>query len=86
MRGSRGRVASRLAARDHRRLFYSVGAVLNLLHWPPLWPEFFGTHELFHLFVIAGSLAHYWFILTIVVPFRLGSGPGRLASTRFRGL
>jgi hemolysin III len=41
---------------------------------PTLWPEVFGAHELFHLFVIAGSLAHYWFILTIVVPFRLGSG------------
>ena len=67
-------------------LFYSVGAVLNLLHWPTLWPEVFGTHELFHLFVIAGSLAHYWFILTIVVPFGRGSGPGRLASTRFEGL
>jgi hemolysin III len=67
-------------------LSYSVGAVLNLLQWPTLWPEVFGTHELFHLFVIAGGLAHYWFILTIVVPFRPGSGPGRLASTRFRGL
>ncbi len=50
-------------------VFYSVGAVLNVLHWPPLWPHVFGTHELFHLFVIAGSLAHYWFILKVVVPF-----------------
>ncbi len=50
-------------------LFYSVGAVLNLLHWPVLWPGTFGPHELFHLFVLAGSLAHYWFILEVVVPF-----------------
>lgn len=50
-------------------LFYSVGAVLNLLHWPVLWPGTFGPHELFHLFVLAGSLAHYGFILEVVVPF-----------------
>jgi hemolysin III len=63
---------------SHRRLltlvlggvFYSVGAVLNLLNWPALWPEVFGTHALFHLFVIAGSVTHFWFILKVVVPFR----------------
>jgi hemolysin III len=55
-------------------LFYSVGAVLNLLRWPVLWPGIFGVHDLFHLFVIAGSLAHYWFILKVVVPFRPGQG------------
>jgi hemolysin III len=51
-------------------LSYSVGAVLNLLSWPALWPGVFGTHALFHLFVIAGSLAHYWFILEVVVPYQ----------------
>ena len=51
---------------------YSVGAVLNLLHWPALWPGIFGTHELFHLFVMAGSLAHYLFMLKVVVPFVRG--------------
>ena len=50
-------------------ILYSVGAVLNLLHWPALFPGTFGTHELFHLFVLAGSLAHYLFILKVVVPF-----------------
>jgi hemolysin III len=53
-------------------VFYSVGAVLNLLHLPTLWPGSFGPHDLFHLFVIAGSLAHYWFILTVIVPFEDG--------------
>ena len=47
---------------------YSVGAVINLLAWPRLWPEVFGAHALFHLFVIAGSLAHFWFILKVIVP------------------
>ncbi len=50
-------------------LFYSVGAVLNLLRWPVLWPGLFGVHELFHLFVLAGSLAHYRLILKFAVPF-----------------
>ena len=50
-------------------LSYSLGAVLNLLHWPVLLPGIFGAHELFHLFVLAGSLAHYRFILKVVVPF-----------------
>ncbi len=54
-------------------LYYSVGAVLNLLHWPALRPGVFGAHELFHLFVLAGSLAHYLFILKVVVPFVWGS-------------
>ena len=43
--------------------------MLNLLHWPVLYPGTFGAHELFHLFVLAGSLAHYRFILKVVVPF-----------------
>lgn len=52
--------------------FYSLGAVLNLLGWPVLWPGSFGVHDLFHLFVIAGSLAHYWFALKVIVPFGRG--------------
>ncbi len=54
-------------------LSYSVGAVLNVLHWPALWPGVFGAHELFHFFVLAGSLAHCLFNLKVVVPFVWGS-------------
>ena len=36
-------------------VLYSVGAMFNLLHWPVLWPGVFAAHELFHLFVMAGS-------------------------------
>ncbi len=53
-------------------LSYSVGAVLNLLHWPVFYPGFFEAHELFHMFVLAGSLAHYIFILKVAVPFGTG--------------
>lgn len=49
-------------------VFYSVGAVLNVMHWPVIWRGVFGPHELFHVFVMAGSLAHYLFMLNVVIP------------------
>jgi hemolysin III len=48
---------------------YTVGAVLNHLRWPELWPEVFSAHELWHLFVMAGSASHCWLMLQVVVPF-----------------
>jgi hemolysin III len=50
-------------------LFYTVGALIHLAHWPRLVPGVFGSHELFHLFVMAGSLWHYYFMLAYVVPY-----------------
>jgi len=58
-------------------LLYSVGALFNIARWPSLWPGSFGPHDLFHLFVIAGSLAHYGFILKVVVPFGRATGEVR---------
>lgn len=49
-------------------VFYSVGALINLAHWPIIRPGQFGSHELFHFFVIAGSAAHIFFMLKVVVP------------------
>ena len=65
-------------------LLYSAGAVLNHLHWPVLWPGIFSAHELWHLFVMAGSLCHFWLMLKVVVPFeRLEDAQG-LASELFQ--
>jgi hemolysin III len=58
----------------HRRLrplvlggiLYSVGALINVLGWPVIRPGVLGAHELFHLFVMAGSLCHFWFMITVV--------------------
>jgi hemolysin III len=50
--------------------FYSVGALINGLHWPVLVPHVFGWHEIFHLFVMTGSLCHYCFMLRGVVPYQ----------------
>jgi hemolysin III len=55
-------------------VFYSVGALLNLAQWPILWPDVVGAHELFHLFVMAGSLTHFGFMVQWVVPFERAGG------------
>lgn len=51
-------------------MFYSVGAVLNLSRWPVIVPGLVGPHEVFHVFVMAGSLSHFLFILNVVAPHR----------------
>jgi hemolysin III len=64
-------------------LFYTVGAILNLAGWPRLFPHVFGTHELFHLFVMVGSLCHFWFMVRWVAPFersRIAATPRRISA------
>ena len=76
---------------SHRALFpivaggllYSLGAVFNLLHAPVLWPGVFQSHELFHVFVVAGSLAHFYFMLSVVGPSELGSSLPWTSESRY---
>jgi hemolysin III len=49
-------------------LFYSVGAVMNVLHWPAIVPGVFAHHELFHFFVLSGTACHVLFMLGVVIP------------------
>jgi hemolysin III len=49
-------------------LIYSVGFVIYYLERPNPWPGWLGHHEIWHLFVIGGSLCHYLFMLYHVVP------------------
>ena len=49
-------------------LVYSVGAIVYGLRRPNLVPGVFGFHELWHLFVIAGSACHFWAVLHYVAP------------------
>lgn len=49
-------------------LFYSIGAVVHGVKWRRTVVlagkrRMFGPHEIWHLFVMAGSFAHYWAIL-----------------------
>ena len=49
-------------------LVYSVGAVVYGLKWPNLIPGVFGFHELWHIFVLAGSACHFWAMLRYIAP------------------
>ena len=50
-------------------ILYSVGFLIFLTRRPRLWPRVFSHHELFHIFVIAGSATHYAVTLWYVAPF-----------------
>lgn len=43
-------------------VFYSVGAVIYGLKKPNLVPGWLGFHEIFHIFIILGSLSHFYFV------------------------
>jgi hemolysin III len=40
-------------------IVYTVGAVVYVTDRPRLWPGRFGAHDLWHLFVIGGSVCHF---------------------------
>jgi hemolysin III len=49
-------------------LVYSAGALIYGLKRPNLVPGVFGFHELWHLFVVAGSACHFWAVLRYIAP------------------
>jgi hemolysin III len=49
-------------------LLYTVGALIYGLKRPNLMPGVFGFHELWHLFVVAGSACHFWAVLHYIAP------------------
>jgi hemolysin III len=49
-------------------LVYSAGALIYGFKRPNLIPGLFGFHELWHLFVVAGSACHFWAVLRYVTP------------------
>jgi hemolysin III len=48
--------------------FYSAGAVIYALKRPDPVPHVFGFHEIFHVFVMLGSLCHFLGIVRAVLP------------------
>lgn len=48
--------------------FYSVGAVIYATKRPDPFPESFGYHALWHLFVLAGSASHFAMMVGYVLP------------------
>lgn len=47
-------------------LLYTGGAVVYFFERPDPWPAHFGHHEIWHLFVLAGATAHYFFMVALL--------------------
>ncbi len=47
-------------------LLFTAGAVIYVLKKPNPWPGVFGFHEIWHIFIILGCLAHYILIATYI--------------------
>ena len=51
-------------------VLYSVGGILYALKWPGRYNRYFGCHEIFHVFIMAGTFCHYILMLRYLVYFR----------------
>ena len=56
-------------------LIYMVGFVIYYWRRPDPWPNVFGHHEIWHLFVLGASFFHFLFMLLYVVPLLPGVEP-----------
>ena len=45
---------------------YTVGGVLYAVKWPGRNNPRFGCHEIFHLFILLGSIAHFFLMYQVV--------------------
>jgi len=48
-------------------LLYTAGALIYGFKWPRINSSWFGFHEIFHLFVIGGSLGHFWLMFRFLM-------------------
>ena len=49
-------------------IVYSIGAIFYATERPRLWPGVFGSHDLWHIFVLGGSFSHFMMMLTFAMP------------------
>ena len=47
-------------------VLYSLGGILYALKWPGRNNKYFGCHEIFHVFIILGSICHFLMIYQMV--------------------
>ena len=47
-------------------VIYTVGAVIYGMRKPDPWPDIFGFHAIWHLFVLGGTITHFWAIYRYV--------------------
>ena len=49
-------------------LLYTVGGVLYAVKWPGRNNPRFGCHEIFHVFILLGSLCHFFLMYQVIAP------------------
>jgi hemolysin III len=49
-------------------VIYTIGFVIYYRQRPDPWPNVFGHHEIWHLFVLAASFCHFLFMVFFIVP------------------
>lgn len=49
-------------------IVYTIGAAIYATERPRLWPGRFGAHELWHVFVLAGSACHFVLMAQFIAP------------------
>ena len=47
-------------------ILYSLGGILYALKWPGRNNRYFGCHEIFHVFIVLGSISHFLMIYQLV--------------------
>lgn len=47
---------------------YTAGALIYATKWLDIFPNKFGFHEIFHLFVMTGSILHFFMIAFFILP------------------
>ncbi|MDP4115727.1 MAG: hemolysin III family protein [Bacteroidota bacterium] len=50
-------------------VFFMAGAIIYGIKKPNPLPGFFGFHEIFHIFILLGSVCHFWFIYKYIGHF-----------------
>jgi hemolysin III len=53
-------------------LLYTIGAVMYATRWRDPWPAIFGFHDIFHVFVVAGTAPFANAIWIWALPFPRG--------------
>lgn len=49
-------------------VLYSAGAVIYATRWPARNARYFGFHEIFHIFILLGSLCHFLMMYLYLIP------------------
>lgn len=48
-------------------VLYTIGGIIYGTKWPKINMKLFGFHEIFHLFVLGGSICHFWFMIHYIL-------------------